>query len=180
MDAYAYVGPPDRLRLVNEIAVGHPIATRADLLAFLAVIGSNADGEAMGVTYIVDTAGTLVVADRRTEHVVCAGGQPVCAAGEIFFLCTDTTANRANQGPIIIVEEASNQSTGYCPPTASWTAVAATLDRLQIPHPGHFTLVCEFRRCDACGQLAIVKDWLICEVCGVPLPENWNIGNQLA
>jgi hypothetical protein len=73
--------------------------------------------------------------------------------------------------------EISNQSTGYCPDPDSWPAVAVTLDRLGLAHPGDFTDKVIFRRCPACGQLNIVRDGhFACAVCDSALPAHWNIG----
>ncbi|MGE3809653.1 MAG: hypothetical protein AB7K24_33730, partial [Gemmataceae bacterium] len=120
-----------------------------------------ARGDSIPATFIVDETGRLWLADRRSEHVACAAGRPVLGAGELFFDLT--TAPR--------VAEASNQSTGYCPEPESWSALAAALDRLGIPHPGGFTQVCHFRRCSACGQRNIVKEAdSTCAVCGAELP----------
>ncbi len=127
----------------------------------------NGDG-LFPVTFVVDAEGSLRVADRRSEHVACAGGRPVRSAGELFL--------RAGPGGVR-VERASNQSTGYCPEPESWPAVAAALDRLGVPHPRHFTEAITFRRCVACGQRNVVKDgWFVCGVCGTDLPATWNAG----
>src|SRR6266542_3004531 len=56
---------------------------------------------------------------RRSEHVDCAAGQPVRAAGEVLF---------ARDGTGWSVSEISNQSTGYCPDPDSWPALAMALD----------------------------------------------------
>jgi len=75
------------------------------------------------------------------------------------------------------VAEITNQSTGYCPEPESWPAVAQALDRAGIEHPGEFTTVCVFRRCEGCGSRNIVKDgWFHCDVCGRALPAKWNLG----
>jgi hypothetical protein len=73
------------------------------------------------------------------------------------------------------VVEITNQSTGYCPEPESWPAVAASLDRAGIAHPGRFTHEVIFRRCTSCGERSIVKDgWFACAVCGGELPALWN------
>jgi hypothetical protein len=79
----------------------------------------------------------------------------------------------AIDGGRVGVVEASNQSTGYCPEPESWTAVAAALDRIGVPHPGGFTLEIMFRRCPKCGERNMVKDgWF---ACGAELPKEWNL-----
>ena len=109
----------------------------------------------------------LRLAPRRSEHVDCAAGQHVLAAGEVLF---------ARDGGGWCVSEISNQSTGYCPDPDSWPAVAMALDRIGPAHPGDFTHKVIFRRCPACGQLNIVRDGhFACAVCDGDLPAHWNI-----
>lgn len=115
---------------------------------------------------MIDPAGCLRLADRRSEHVACAGGGYVLSAGELFL---------RRDGEADEVIEASNQSTGYCPEPESWPAVAAALDRLGVVHPGRFTTAVTFRRCERCAQRNLVKDgWFVCGVCGADLPAAWN------
>ena len=70
-------------------------------------------------TFVVSLDGGLRLAPRRSEHVDCAAGQPVLAAGEVLF---------AREGARWSVSEISNQSTGYCPDPDSWPMVASALD----------------------------------------------------
>jgi hypothetical protein len=115
-------------------------------------------------TFVIDSKAKLRLADRRSEHVVCAGGQPVCAAGEM----TVDTASLA-------VVEVTNQSVGYCPEPESWPTVAAALDNIGVEHPGNYTTSLIFRRCPKCGETNIVKDnWFKCAVCAAKLPDEWN------
>jgi hypothetical protein len=158
---YEYVGPPD----VRDAAAGGPcgasIRSGADLDRWAA---SNGDGEPF--TYVVDPDGTLRLAPRRSEHVACAGGGAVLAAGEIAF-------DRDELG--WLVSEVSNQSTGYCPDVTSWSALATALDRAGLRRPDGFTVAFVFRRCPSCAGTNIVKDDdYTCEVCGATLPRNWN------
>ncbi|WP_067477413.1 hypothetical protein [Actinomadura hibisca] len=144
MRAYPYVGPADLLAAVDGPG-GVPLGEMGD---------RDADEP---FTYVVALDGTLLLAPQRSEHVACAGGAPVLAAGEITFAGGE-------------VVEVSNQSTGYCPGPESWPAVAAALDRAGLRHPDGFTAEYVFRRCGACGQLAIVKDdHYVCAVCDAPL-----------
>jgi hypothetical protein len=118
------------------------------------------------VTFVVDPGGDLLLADRRSEHVACAGGGPVLSAGEMFFRI---------EGDRVELAEASNQSTGYCPEPESWPAVAAALDRIGVAHPGRFTTEVVFRSCEACGERNVVKEgWFVCGVCGAGLSAGWN------
>ena len=113
-------------------------------------------------TFTVDTERILWLAPRGSEHVACAGGAEVLAAGELVF---DGSA----------VVEATNQSTGYCPEPASWTVLAEALDRLAVVHPGRYTAEFTFRRCEYCGELNVVKEsWFVCAACDQPLPREWN------
>jgi hypothetical protein len=158
MRRYAYVGPEEiRRAVVSSTARGAEIRTALDLAPFTT-------GEPL--TYIVGVDGVLCVADRRSEHVACAGGGKVLSAGEL-------TAVRRGGG--YAVTEISNQSTGYCPEPESWPAVAAALDAAGILHPGHFTFEAVFRRCQQCGERNLVKEsWFCCAICGRDLPAEWN------
>ena len=164
---YRYVGPPEVRARVAGQAAGVVVASAADVLVWVRTSDQVADRyEAVAATFVVDAEGRLRVADRRSEHVACAGGGDVLSAGEMFF---------AINGRDVRVEEVSNQSTGYCPEPESWPAVESALDRSGIAHPGGFTSVCIFRRCEACGERNIVKDgWFQCDVCGAKLSEEWN------
>lgn len=123
-------------------------------------------------TFVVDTSGRLRLADRHSEHVACAGGAPVLAAGEVA-LCI-------HEG-CVAVEAVSNQSTGYCPEPESWPALASVLSNLNIEAPTGYTTVLVFRRCPRCGQINVIKDCLFeCAVCGSLLPAFWNLDAQTA
>jgi hypothetical protein len=117
-------------------------------------------------TFIIDLEEQLWLADRHSEHVVCAAGKPVLAAGELVF---------GLSGGRVWVVEATNQSTGYCPQPECWGVVASTLDRLGIEHPTAFTAVFIFRRCTTCRTINIVKDGVFeCAVCQADLSTAWN------
>lgn len=116
-------------------------------------------------TYVVDAGGKLRIADYGCEHVVCAGGGQVQAAG-VLWLCPRPPA----------VEEVSNHSLGFCPEPDCWPAVQAALEAVGLPHPGELTTRLVFRRCPACAQKNVVKDGVFeCGVCGGALPERWNL-----
>jgi len=115
-------------------------------------------------TFIIDTDQQLWIADRGSEHVVCAAGQTVLSAGEITFTLD----------PIAVVG-VTNQSTGYCPEPESWWVVEHALSQAGIAHPTGFTEAYLFRQCTACGTTNIVKDgWFECAVCESPLSREWN------
>ena len=107
-----------------------------------------------------------MIADRRSEHVACAGGGPVRSAGEMTFAVDSA----------IEVTAASNQSTGFCPEPESWPAVAATLRAVGFAAPAAFDPACHFRRCPSCDGVTLVKNGVFeCGLCGVPLPTEYNV-----
>jgi hypothetical protein len=160
MRRYAYVGPAEIRARVSPTDAGRAIRSVEDLLAMTR-------GESL--TFVVDDQAVLRVADRRSEHVACAGGGDVLAAGELFPI---------RDGAGVRVIEISNQSTGYCPEPSCWPAVARALDAAGIAHPGAFTFEATFRRCTSCGERNLVKDGdLECAVCGAELPGSWNFGS---
>jgi hypothetical protein len=116
-------------------------------------------------TYIVDLESRFWLADRRSEHVACARGQAVLAAGEIAW--------EVASGVVEIVE-GTNQSTGYCPTPESWHMVSAVLETIGVDLPPTWTRTFLFRRC-LCGQINLIKDDVFeCAVCGQALSLAWN------
>jgi hypothetical protein len=123
-------------------------------------------------TFVITQDGILRVADRHSEHVACAGGGVVRAAGEMGFACSAEGWE---------VREVSNQSAGYCPDPTSWPDVANTLEAIPLPHPARFTQAYLFRRCPACHQLNLIKDEVfVCAVCDSELPVEWNCADGVA
>ncbi|MFG2341223.1 hypothetical protein [Streptomyces yangpuensis] len=168
--AYRYVGPAGPLSLVRPGGGGRGIRSVADLEAWVSAPPAGEPGEPF--TFVVDTAGVLRLAPRRSEHVVCAGGAPVLAAGEMGF-------SRAASGAWM-VGEVSNQSTGYCPDVVSWAAVADALDTAGIGRPDGYTHEVVFRRCPGCREVGIVReDDFVCVFCDGPLPSRWNVDGDL-
>src|SRR5262245_43400464 len=167
MRTYRYVGPKGIADRATVTPAGTSIHSAADVIRWARESGQHAgpDGYIIA-TFVVDAAGVLLVADRRSEHVACAGRKPVQSAGEITFLVAGTAVE---------VIAASNQSTGYCPEPESWPAVAAVLSAAGMNPPDGFSLGCEFRRCVRCGGLTLVKERLFrCGVCGADLPLLYN------
>ncbi len=145
---YRYVGPAGIATRVAGRPGGTRIDSMTDLVRWCVATGQvPGRGGLVAVTFVIDPDGQLLVADRDSEHVACAGGGPVLSAGEMFLLAA---------GETVAVAEVSNQSTGFCPEPKSWPAVAAALDRAAIPHPGRFTSEIAFRRCEACGERNVV------------------------
>ncbi|MCI3275214.1 hypothetical protein [Streptomyces cylindrosporus] len=163
--SYGYVGPAELRATVREVSEGHTIRSAADLEAW--VTGRDADEALEPFTYVVGLDGFLRLAPRRSEHVACAGGRRVLAAGEM------TLGRASGQWT---AQEVSNQSTGYCPDLDSWPAVAAALDRAGVRHPGRFTHEVVFRRCERCVECNIVREGdFVCVFCGADLPLRWNV-----
>lgn len=159
---HAYVGPA-AIRERPRGEPGAPIASLSDLSAWLQ---AEPDALGEGATYVVDRHGRLRLAPRRSEHVDCAGGDAVLAAGELRF---------ARAGDRFVVREVSNQSTGYCPDPDCWPAVAAALTAAGLVAPPGFTRAFVFRRCPRCDQINLVKeDWFVCAACDADLPRAWN------
>jgi len=162
---YRYVVPPEIMAQSRSAPRGVPISRVDDLRAWLKTTGQMTVSQIVA-TFVIDLDGRLRIADRRSEHVACAGREPVLSAGEINFLVGDG----------IEAGEVSNQSIGYCPEPESWPQVALALDRIPLHHPGRFTHEIIFRRCLSCDQINIVKDgWLVCLACGKELPKQWNL-----
>lgn len=163
---FAYVGPPEvRARSLGAPG-GTPIGSRDALLAWMRDAASEVAREGGWATYVVDAGGGLVVAARRSEHVACAGGAPVRAAGEVQFDA---------RGDVV---EVTNNSTGYCPDEACWESVREALDRAGLRRPSAFTHEVRFRRCTACGARNLVKDdWYRCALCDSALPAAWNFND---
>jgi hypothetical protein len=164
---YRYVGPPEIAERARRAPPGHVVRSPEDVVVWARETGQEMDAEGfIAATFVVDVAGRLRLADRRSEHVACAGGGPVLSAGEMRFEVLVKSFR---------VAEVSNQSVGYGPEPESWPAVAAALARARVPAPAGFSLVCVFRRCPGCGERNIVKDGLfVCAACGADLPAAWN------
>jgi hypothetical protein len=198
MRHYCYVGPAAiRERHAGETPAGVRIDSAADMLSWLRARGTQlARGEVI-VTFVVNCAGELLIADRHSEHVACAGGQAVLSAGELTFVESrpipllraspgsakpEQARPRLGIGSTVAIEGnavqvigVSNQSTGYCPEPESWPAVEAALTRAGLAAPDGFVLACVFRKCVACGEKSIVKNHVFeCLLCGADLPAEYN------
>jgi hypothetical protein len=164
--SYAYVGPGPLLRLLERPAARWRLASPDDLAAWLNTLDARTKRGAINLTFVVDCAPTLWIADQHSEHVVCARGERVLAAGELSV----------EFKPVLRVSAASNQSTGYCPEPDSWESVAAALDRAGLPRPDDYTASYLFRRCDRCASINLIKEAVFeCAVCEAPLSVGWNL-----
>jgi hypothetical protein len=166
---YIYVGPPEIAAAVMDIPPGVALCSPADVLAWIKEWHHEFDrSRRMIATFVVDESGNLRVAERRSEHVACAGGGPVLAAGEITVRLF---------GSSVEAEEVTNQSTGYCPEPESWNAVAEALSRAGVAGPAGYTSEFVFRLCEKCHQINLVKEQVFeCAACGSDLPVVWNFG----
>ncbi|MES5824084.1 hypothetical protein [Streptomyces sp. RG80] len=163
--SHRYVGPEEIRAAVRPESEGRVIASTNDLAAWVSERGTAEAAEPF--TYVVGLDGRLRLAPRRSEHVACAGGRPVLAAGEMAF-----------SGPSEHwrAHEISNLSTGYCPDLSSWHAVARALEAAGVGHPGRFTHAVVFRRCERCRECSVVReDDFVCVFCGSDLPLDWNV-----
>ena len=138
MRLYHYVGPRDIAERVKGAPSGAAIASAGDVLTWARATGQRPDARGCVIaTFVVDAGGVLRLADRRSEHVACAGGGPVQAAGEITLALRDASVE---------AEAVSNQSTGFCPEPESWPEVQAAL-RAGLKPPKGVEPACVFRQC---------------------------------
>ncbi|GGW59129.1 hypothetical protein [Streptomyces xantholiticus] len=163
---YGYVGPREIWRAAEDAPEGRVVRSPEEFRAWAAEREAGEFAEPF--TYVVDSAGFLRLAARRSEHVACAGRDSVRAAGEVAFRW---------DGGRPAVAEVSNQSTGYCPDPDCWPSVAAALDRAGIVRPKRFTHDIVFRHCPGCGELNIVREGdFVCVFCRSDLPAATDAG----
>lgn len=163
--SYRYVGPVELKAAVRPGDGGCRIASAADFGGW--IVAQSVVELAEPFTFVVGMDGVLRLAPRRSEHVACAGGGTVLGAGEISFM---------READRWIVNEVSNQSTGYCPDVSSWAEVARALDAAELRRPSGFTYEVVFRRCLDCQERNVVReDDFVCVFCGSDLPAAWNV-----
>jgi len=163
--SYRYVGPVELTAAVRPGGDGRRIGSSADFGGW--IVEQSMAELAEPFTFVVGVDGVLRLAPRRSEHVVCAGGDMVLSAGEISF---------AREADRWAVSEVSNQSTGYCPDVTSWAEVARALDVVGLWRPSGFTHEVVFRRCPGCQEHNLVReDDFVCVFCGSDLPAAWNV-----
>ena len=166
--SYAYVGPKEIFDIAMTQPSGIEIGSIEDLKDWLGTDPTEIrpDGSTVA-TFTIGNDFKLRLAPRRSEHVACASGGPVFAAGEITI------------SDDFEITEITNQSTGFCPEPDCWAIVAKTLDQLQLKRPNDFTTSIIFRLCPKCNQRNIVKDsWYQCDTCNSELPEQWNFAGS--
>jgi hypothetical protein len=170
---YQYVGPTKIAERAPSAPAGIRVESPEDVRRWIQQTGQDVDAAGNVVaTFIIDEDGWLRIADRRSEHVACAGRRPVRSAGEMTF--------SVRRGGVSVVW-VTNQSTGYCPEPDSWPAVEAALVRAGFAAPDGFGQAFDFRRCPRCGSINIVKDGVFeCGACSTPLPEQWNLDAEIA
>src|SRR6267142_1060159 len=104
---YNYVGPKKIAERVVSAPEGTRIEFTDDVRRWMRQTGQELDNSGNVITtFIIDESGGLRIADRRSEHVACAGGRPVQSAGEMTFTVRPGGVS---------VTWVTNQSTGYCP-----------------------------------------------------------------
>ncbi|MFD8913630.1 hypothetical protein [Streptomyces sp. NPDC059575] len=163
--SYRYVGPAELRAAVRPGSEGRRIGSATDFGVWAAEQSTAELAEPF--TFVVGMDGALRLAPRRSEHVACAGGDPVLGAGEITF---------AQVAAAWAATDVTNHSTGYCPDTSSWPAVSDALSRAGLAHPDGFTHGIVFRRCPGCQEHNIVRENdFVCVFCGEDLPDTWNI-----
>lgn len=164
---YPYVGSSEIVRNLPNQSHRVQVTKSDDVMAWINSTNQQPEYDDLYfVTFIVDLDGDLWINDRRSEHVLCAKGDPVLSAGEIGFSIENDS---------LAVVEITNQSTGYCPEPESWDVVHNALKRANISHPDDFTNRIIFRLCKACNTKNIIKDdWYVCAVCDEPLSNLWN------
>jgi hypothetical protein len=165
---FDYVGSEEIRLAVVGYPRGTTIGSIADLKNWLRDTSDRMSIERKLViaTFVIDLDGNLLLADRHSEHVACAGGAAVLSAGEIFI---------SWDRYVLEISDISNQSTGYCPDLDSWQYVEVALSKIAIDRPSSFTMEFIFRRCGKCDRINIIKDNVfVCAVCDSPLPERVN------
>ena len=164
--SYSYVGPEEIIAKMDTQFEGYKIYTSKDIQKWIVSTKQVNTNQRIIATFIINEQEELVISDRHSEHVFCAGGKKVLSAGEITFCFDDKE---------IYVSEISNQSTGYCPKPNSWQVVEIVLDTLNIEYPPYFTSAFKFRHCEHCQSNSLIKeDIFVCAVCDTTLDLEWN------
>jgi hypothetical protein len=119
--------------------------------------------------FIVELRHRLWLAPRGSEHVACAAGLDVLAAGEMGFL---NVTGRWR------VREVTQPLHRILPGARVVASGRHALDHGGIPHPHRYTGQVTFRRCMNCRCTNIVRDEVfVCALCDKALPTHWNFGD---
>ena len=165
--SYYFVGSKEIKSRVEKRFEGKRINRKEDIRNWIKESGQNLRDDEIVATFVIKESEELVISDRHSEHVLCAGGKDVLSAGEITF--------RVEKGKISVIE-ITNQSTGYCPKPNSWGIVEIAIARIGIEHPEYFTKAYDFRYCENCETKNLIKEEIYeCAVCGSELELEWNI-----
>ncbi|WP_375561457.1 hypothetical protein ACE193_02565 [Bernardetia sp. OM2101] len=164
---YSYVGSQEIFDSINLDFIGYKIFKSDDILNWIETTSQELINASVIATFIINENHELVINDRHSEHVLCAGGKKVVSAGEITFFFEEKDK--------ISINEISNQSTGYCPEPKSWKYVNEVLSKLGIEYPNYFTLDFDFRLCTNCQTINLIKEQVFeCQMCGNELNLEWN------
>lgn len=167
---YRYVGAAEIIYELDLSQTGYVIHHQQDLQTWTVQAEQTWQNGCIIATFVINLQGELLLADRHSEHVMCAGGKEVLSAGEIT-LCKSQKE--------IFISEITNQSTGYCPEPSSWQSVLVALEKIAIGHPTGFTEAYEFRYCVDCHNIQLIKDELFeCVACGAGLDIRWNLDQK--
>lgn len=161
---YSFVGKENLLTLVKPEHKGIRIYTPGHIDKWIITNAQKPDfNHEIIVTFVIDKENNLRINDRRSEHVVCAGGEPVLSAGEMTFqLRNNKTQN---------ISQITNLSTGYCPCPSSWRFVKQALDSIGMQYPDGFSPAFIFRICKNCQTINVIKDdYFVCLNCDKDLP----------
>ena len=170
IQSYFYVGSQEIRKKVDKRYEGCTITHVKDVKAWVADTNQDLRHGMVIATFIINEQEHLVISDRHSEHVMCAGGRNVLSAGEITFSFEDGE---------ILVSDISNQSTGYCPKPTSWEVVETVLDKIGLEHPPYFTRAYEFRYCEKCDSKNLIKEDIYeCAVCGSELDLEWSFDKK--
>ena len=102
---YDYVGPQEIFDSVDFAFSGYKISSIQDIENWISASSQTVVGHCLIATFVINENHELLINDRHSEHVMCAGGKKVISAGEISFLF--------GKNDTITVHEITNQSTGY-------------------------------------------------------------------
>lgn len=167
---YTYVGAEEIKNSLDLSLTGFSIHKLQDIEGWIKATNQELRHGSVTATYVVNEKGELLLSDRHSEHVMCAGGNKVLAAGEITFEVEKHE---------ISVSGITNQSTGYCPRPACWQSVNAALKLININYPAYFTQAYEFRYCTHCTNINLIKEQIFeCVVCGANLDLEWNLDKK--